>query len=164
MLCLHQPYYRNHEFLSEYFADRNIPVYTVDAPPEKYGTLEEDAQRLAKWYEAVEGREEGGVAGTVEWLDLEHQQRIKGLDSMAQRTLDSVWWPFTQHGLVGSHSSLSCLTYADDTQVDKKSDVMVVDSAYGDHFDAHYTRPSSERIPEESMLKPYFDGSASWFT
>lgn len=100
VLCLHQPYYRNHEFLSEYFADRNIPVYTVDAPPEKYGTLEEDAQRLAKWYEAVEGREEGGVAGTVDWLDLEHQQRIKGLDGMAQRTLDSVWWPFTQHGIV----------------------------------------------------------------
>ena len=102
VLCLHQPYYRNHEFLTEYFGDRNIPLYTVDAPPEKYGTLEEDGQRLGKWYEQVEASEEGGVAGTVAWLDQEHRQRVKGLDSMAERTLDSVWWPFTQHGLVSS--------------------------------------------------------------
>jgi dethiobiotin synthetase/adenosylmethionine--8-amino-7-oxononanoate aminotransferase len=159
---LHQPYYRNHEFLSQYFADRNIPVYTIDAPPEKYGTLEEDKQRLAKWYEEVEGREDGGVAGTVEWLDQEHKQRIKGLDGMAQRTLDNVWWPFTQHGLVSPRASI--VIFPNAWQVDKKSDVMVVDSAYGDNFDAHYTRPSSKRTPEESMLKPYFDGSASWFT
>lgn len=48
--------------------------------------------------------------------------------------------------------------------MDKKEDVMVVDSAHGDHFDAHYTRPASQRKEAESMLKPYFDGSASWFT
>lgn len=104
VLCLHQPYYRNHEFLTEYFADRDIPVYTVDAPPERYGTLEEDKQRLAKWYGEVESSEAGGVAGTVKWLDQEHEDRIRGLDSMAQRTLDSVWWPFTQHGLVSRYS------------------------------------------------------------
>jgi dethiobiotin synthetase/adenosylmethionine--8-amino-7-oxononanoate aminotransferase len=40
---------------------------------------------------------------------------------------------------------------------------MVVDSAYGDQFDAHYTKTwEAERT--ESLLKPYFDGSASWFT
>jgi len=40
---------------------------------------------------------------------------------------------------------------------------MVVDSAYGDQFDAHYAQKDS--VPTgESLLKPYFDGSASWFT
>lgn len=53
---------------------------------------------------------------------------------------------------------------AEDFKVDKKSDVMVVDSAHGDHFDAHYARPVQEREAGDSLLKPYFDGSASWFT
>jgi len=48
-------------------------------------------------------------------------------------------------------------------QVNKKEDVMVVDSAYGDQFDAHYAQ-SSPAPTGESLLKPYFDGSASWFT
>lgn len=47
---------------------------------------------------------------------------------------------------------------------------MVVDSAYGDNFDAFYTKPPSTDTTavtegsEESLLKSYFDGSASWFT
>ena len=42
---------------------------------------------------------------------------------------------------------------------------MVIDSAYDDHFDAAHLGdaiPSGE--DEVSVLKPYFDGSASWFT
>jgi hypothetical protein len=39
---------------------------------------------------------------------------------------------------------------------------MVVDSAEGDCFDAHYAGKSSG--PGASLLNPYFDGSASWFT
>lgn len=165
VLCLHQPYYRNHEFLTDYFAERNIPVYTVNAPPEKYGTLEEDKQRLAEWYEQVERAEEGGVAGTVDWLDKEHQERIRGLGSMPERTLDSVWWPFTQHGLVGPCFWLIVSPSFDLTrQVDKKGDVMVIDSAHGDHFDAHYAKPDARKEHADSLLKSYFDGSASWFT
>jgi dethiobiotin synthetase/adenosylmethionine--8-amino-7-oxononanoate aminotransferase len=47
---------------------------------------------------------------------------------------------------------------------------MVVDSAHGDQFDAYYAKPISEasssslETADKSMLKPYFDGSASWFT
>jgi dethiobiotin synthetase/adenosylmethionine--8-amino-7-oxononanoate aminotransferase len=39
---------------------------------------------------------------------------------------------------------------------------MVVDSAYGDQFDAHYAQVAD--TSDDSLLKPYFDGSASWFT
>ena len=41
--------------------------------------------------------------------------------------------------------------------MNKEEDVMVIDSAHGDNFDAYYkTSPN--------MLQSYFDGSASWFT
>jgi len=47
---------------------------------------------------------------------------------------------------------------------------MVIDSAKGDTFDAYYkpgeSSSSIENRPNDSqsMLKPLFDGSASWFT
>ncbi|WRT66898.1 dethiobiotin synthase [Kwoniella shivajii] len=159
VLCLYDSYYRNDDFLEGYFRDRGVGYWSVKPPPEKCGTLEEDATRLGQWYHQVENsgnREEGGgVREASEWLDIEHQKRIKELNSMPDRTLKSVWWPFTQHGLVN-----------------KKEDVMVVDSAYGDNFDSFYIKPlpttatSTEPIPEEegSLLNSYFDGSASWFT
>jgi dethiobiotin synthetase/adenosylmethionine--8-amino-7-oxononanoate aminotransferase len=57
---------------------------------------------------------------------------------------------------------------------------MVIDSAHGDHFDAYYAKPGAKPDAEPattpdakleaspavrgSLLEPYFDGSASWFT
>jgi hypothetical protein len=47
---------------------------------------------------------------------------------------------------------------------------MVIDSAKGDTFDAYYkpgesSASSATQAGEaQSMLKPLFDGSASWFT
>ncbi|KAK6902678.1 dethiobiotin synthase [Kwoniella mangroviensis CBS 8507] len=162
VLCLYDSYYRNDDFLEGYFRDRGIGYWTVKPPPEKYGTVEEDAARLSQWYgdveqsgRAVEGG--GGVREVSDWLDHQHVNRIKELDSMPGRTLKSVWWPFTQHGLIN-----------------KKEDVMVVDSAFGDNFDSYYTKPlptsptgsESQAIPKEegNLLNSYFDGSASWFT
>ena len=153
VLCLHQPYYRNHTFLEEYFRDRKIPFWTIKAPPERYGTLAEDAARLAQWYADVEKAQEagetgGGIGHAAQWLETEHGDRIAELEGMPGRTLDSVWWPFTQHGLVN-----------------KKEDVMVIDSAHGDSFDALYLPSSAHEVtPTESLLNSYFDGSASWFT
>ncbi|KAK8870003.1 dethiobiotin synthase [Kwoniella newhampshirensis] len=159
VLCLHDPYYRNHTFLENYFEDRNIRYWTIKPPPEKYGTVEEDGVRLRKWYEDVEttvgGDEGGGVGDAAKWLEEEHRKRIAELDGMPERSLNTVWWPFTQHGLVN-----------------KKEEVMVVDSAYGDNFAAYYAKAGSSAalavspVPEQedSLLKSYFDGSASWFT
>lgn len=58
--------------------------------------------------------------------------------------------------------------------MNKAEDVMVIDSAEGDHFDAYYAPPasslsspsteSSSSAGADSLLKPYFDGAASWFT
>jgi dethiobiotin synthetase/adenosylmethionine--8-amino-7-oxononanoate aminotransferase len=40
------------------------------------------------------------VGPAVELLAKRHAERIAEIESMPQRTLDSVWWPFTQHSLV----------------------------------------------------------------
>jgi len=105
VLCLHDAYYRNDTFLREYFADRGVGFYDVRRPPEKRGTVAEDAARLAEWYASVEGYGgeapgEGGVRSAVEHLVQKHKERVAEIEGMPQRTLDSVWWPFTQHGLV----------------------------------------------------------------
>ncbi|KAI9638500.1 putative Adenosylmethionine-8-amino-7-oxononanoate transaminase [Dioszegia hungarica] len=155
VLCLDHPYYRNHEFLADYFGERGIKFWDVPPPPEKEGTVREDRARLGEWYDRIQAPGEG-AAEVAEWLDREHQERIGRLEGMPERTLKSVWWPFTQHGLVN-----------------KKEDVMVIDSAHGDNFDAYYTKPpvkassslvETDAASTESLLKPYFDGSASWFT
>jgi len=99
VFCLEQPYYRNHEFLGEYFRERGIGFWTVTAPPEKHGTVEEDGMRLGEWYSRMEGGQ-GGVGHAEERLEKEHEERVKKLNGMAERTLQSAWWPFTQHGLV----------------------------------------------------------------
>jgi len=43
---------------------------------------------------------QGGVGDAEERLEKEHEERVKKLNGMAERTLQSAWWPFTQHGLV----------------------------------------------------------------
>ncbi|ORX39656.1 pyridoxal phosphate-dependent transferase [Kockovaella imperatae] len=153
VLCLQdrENYYRNHEFLSEYFGERGIKCWSVPPPPEKRGTLQEDTTRLGEWYESLETDHESGVSACVDWLEKEHGDRIEELDGMAERTLNTVWYPFTQHGIVN-----------------KKEDIMIVDSAHDDFFDAYYSKPKGESSrptsADQSLLRPYFDGSASWFT
>lgn len=60
--------------------------------------------RLEQWYKEVEksfeGEQGGGVGAAARWLEEWHKRRIEELGEMPQRTLDSVWWPFTQHQLV----------------------------------------------------------------
>lgn len=60
--------------------------------------------RLEQWYKEVEksfeGEQGGGVGAAARWLEEGHKKRIEELGEMPRRTLDSVWWPFTQHQLV----------------------------------------------------------------
>ena len=112
VLCLEHDYYRNHEFLREYFSDRGIKFWSLPPPPERYGTEQEDKERLARWYASIESPG-AGAEEVAQWLDDEHVQRMEGLQGMPRRTLDSVGWPFTQHGLVCScpYSTLKLSLY-----------------------------------------------------
>ncbi len=160
VLCLHDAYYRNDDFLRPYFEERGIGFWDVARPPEKRGSVAEDAARLGEWYASVEGEHGGeaggGVGGAISHLEEQHERRLAEIRGMPRRTLDSVWWPFTQHGLVN-----------------REEQVMVIDSAHGDHFDAYYAPkepdtpaevPATEAPAGGSLLEPYFDGAASWFT
>jgi dethiobiotin synthetase/adenosylmethionine--8-amino-7-oxononanoate aminotransferase len=105
---------------------------------------------------ASDDRHTGGLFCVVEHLDERHEERIKELISMPRRTLDTVWWPFVQHGLVKD-----------------EGDVNVIDSAWGDYFTVSNGRRSpsppsasaSAIVPGVgSLLESQFDGSASWWT
>lgn len=100
----------------------------------------------------VEGdsQQVGGVVDVVRQLRLNHISRLRELETMAGRTRDSCWWPFTQHGLAK-----------------KDQDVTVIDSAHGDFFSTFRQATeasSSSSNSHQSKLLPMLDGSASWWT
>ncbi|KAF9466408.1 PLP-dependent transferase [Collybia nuda] len=156
VLLFNDSYYRNNEYLHAYFAERGIQVAAVPPPPPlSADTL---ANRLAteQYYDtlvpaAKRGADDGavGISDIVDHLDVCHTRRLDELASMPRRTLDTVWWPFVQHGLM-----------VDD------SDVTVIDSAHSDFFSIHRAPATSSPVPRTgtSILSPEFDGSASWWT
>ncbi|KAL0574386.1 hypothetical protein V5O48_007561 [Marasmius crinis-equi] len=145
VLLFRDEYYRNWEYLREYFADRDVYLSAVEGPPEKLDNPTKNFESTDQYYSRIihgNTGEDDGVNGVLEHLDTRHAQRIEELDSMPRRTLDSVWWPFVQHGIYN-----------------KEKDVMVIDSAYSDYFSIQASTDS-----RSSLLQPQFDGSASWWT
>ncbi|KAI0292151.1 onanonoxo-7-onima-8-eninoihtemlysoneda [Russula brevipes] len=134
ILLFKDPYYRNWEYLGPYFAEHEWNYFNTE---EYYRKLSSNDKT-------------GGLLDVVKHLDERHEERIKELHSMPQRALDTVWWPFVQHGLIKSERNVN-----------------VIDSAWGDHFTVYNGhRPSSPRsagVPA-SLLESQFDGSASWWT
>ena len=131
---------------------------------------EADRKQMAAYYRGlVHGRPQAtgalseeedsqGLLGVIGYLRQRHAERIQELQTMAGRTRESVWWPFTQHRL---------------TKTDEQ--VLVIDSAHGDHFDAlnhaaaspsppSSSASESQATKSKSLLTPTFDGSASWWT
>ncbi|KAF9266575.1 PLP-dependent transferase [Marasmius fiardii PR-910] len=145
VLLFRDEYYRNWEYLKEYFADRDVFVSTVDGPPDKSDNPIKNFEVTDRYYNNLvhgSARDNDGLGQILAHLDSRHRRRIEELDSMPRRTLDSVWWPFVQHGLYNA-----------------EKDVMVIDSAYSDYFSIRSS--NSDRL---SLLHPQFDGSASWWT
>lgn len=66
---------------------------------------------------------------------------------MPRRALDSIWWPFVQHGLVKG-----------------EKDVNVIDSAHADFFSVTNKTVLEDESSDRSILAPQYDGSASWWT
>lgn len=153
ILLFRDEYYRNWEYLSPYFAERGVHVLAVDAPPERHTDLKENFRLTEKYYEEiVPASQQGGLFNILSHLDDCHSRRIAELDSMPRRSLETIWWPFVQHGLVTS-----------------EGDINVIDSAHGDFFtiyNGHRSAPASSKslTTTHSLLEPQFDGSASWWT
>ncbi|KAI0636199.1 onanonoxo-7-onima-8-eninoihtemlysoneda [Trametes polyzona] len=147
VLLFRDEYYRNWEYLSPYFAERGVPVVSVQPPPERQLDPAADAALTETYYQSiVSGNGEGAIYDVVKHLDACHTRRLNELDTMPRRTLDSIWWPFVQHG-----------------HVQREADVNVIDSAWGDFFTI-YNGKRSTSSSQGSLLEPQFDGSASWWT
>nr|POF02268.1 isoform 5 of bifunctional dethiobiotin synthetase/7,8-diamino-pelargonic acid aminotransferase, mitochondrial [Quercus suber] len=77
-----------------------------------------------------------------------HNHRIDNLRSMPAAADKVIWHPFMQH------------------RERSKDTIVAMDSAYGDYFQTYTTKqdPTTTNQPSEPILKPAFDGSASWWT
>ncbi|KAK4703477.1 bifunctional dethiobiotin synthetase / adenosylmethionine---8-amino-7-oxononanoate aminotransferase, partial [Phenoliferia sp. Uapishka_3] len=156
VLVFREDYYRNFEYFAKWFAEKGIPLGVIDKPPPVHASPAEDVEGMKRYYAEMES---GPLRDVVAGLQERHVRRIADLETAPGRALDSVWWPFCQHGLVT-----------------EEKDVMVIDSAHGDFFSV--LRPTtalssplssllaatSPSIPSTSLLQPMLDGSASWWT
>jgi bifunctional dethiobiotin synthetase / adenosylmethionine---8-amino-7-oxononanoate aminotransferase len=150
-LLFKDQYYRNWEYLGPYFAEHGIRVSAVDPPPPREADTRRNFIITEEYYRKLASNDNtSGLLGVVEHLDRRHEERIKELHEMPRRALDTVWWPFVQHGLIKN-----------------KGDVNVIDSAWGDHFtvfNGHKPPSSPSAVVSGSLLESQFDGSASWWT
>lgn len=145
ILIFRDDYYRNYEYLFPYFAERGVHVTSLDPPPSLQGNIDEDISRTEAYYTNLVPKSlDSEIFCALRHLDESHARRIQELDSMPRRTLDTIWWPFVQHGLVQS-----------------EKDVTVIDSAWADFFSVYN---SSSEPSSSSLLAPKLDGSASWWT
>jgi bifunctional dethiobiotin synthetase / adenosylmethionine---8-amino-7-oxononanoate aminotransferase len=158
VLLFEDPYYRNHEYLREYFQKRDIPLVSFPPPPDRsvsWITPDEksrDREAMMSYYESMVHRDD--ISSLLEALNLREQARIDNMQSMADRTCETIWYPFTQHQGITA------------------KDITVIDSAYGDYFQT-YTKQNTglsisstdeQTNAQSNLLEPMFDGSASWWT
>ncbi|KAI5300719.1 hypothetical protein KEM56_002244 [Ascosphaera pollenicola] len=144
VLVFQDDYYRNHEFLGDYFKKRSIPVLPIPAPPQRplaedAGSKLRDAENMSKYYERLS--RSADLSEIIDQLNAQHIKRIERLEEMPQKAHEAIWYPFTQHHGI------------------KPRDITPIDSAYGDYFQTFDKRESGS-----SKLKSSFDGSASWWT
>lgn len=89
-----------------------IPVLGLSPVPEN------PAEDLGAWYL----RSEAVFAHLRSILEQSHLRRIDRLQSMPEKAMTSLWWPFTQHSLVS------------------KEGVTVIDSRSGENFSVFEVR------------------------
>ena len=155
VLLFKDAYYRNFEYLTPYFLERGIRVLSVDPPHSRLADPNEERAAMSKYYARLTPESlQGGMFDALKHLDECHASRIAKLESMPQRTADTIWWPFVQHGLVKS-----------------PVDINVIDSASKDFFSIYTGHKSASTPPSstnqdasKSLLEPQLDGSASWWT
>lgn len=90
----------------------------------------------------------------IEHIISAHSTRLESLQSLPKRADANIWHPFMQH------------------TERNEGNIIAIDSAYGDHFQTYTaSTPASDTStkavdtqPSKRLLKPAFDGSASWWT
>lgn len=144
-----QSQYENAAYLSQHFAKLGIPTFTVPWIPDLEGKTEKEEASLMTTYYQLHSRKRE-LWHIADRLITMQSKRVQSIDSMASRTKDTIWHPFTQH-----------------KHVEKPDDILVLDSAYGDYFQIKHTDASLQDVASDKdapVLYPAFDGSASWWT
>jgi dethiobiotin synthetase/adenosylmethionine--8-amino-7-oxononanoate aminotransferase len=137
--------YQNFEYLRDYFSKYRFLTLGLPSPPPVDTSPEQDLVNLQGYYENVSESE--AVSLINRSVQQSHLNRLKDLDSMSVQADNHVWYPFTQH------------------QGRTSKDILTIDSAYGDDFQA--VKPVEDGKPEmddQCLLVPAVDGSASWWT
>ena len=149
----------NAGYLRDHFEKHKIPTFSLPSPPIQLEDAAQDERSLHTYYEETSNEKQ--VTGLVELLHRKHFERVSKLFSMQAEADTMIWHPFRQHGL--------------------PQDIIAIDSAYGDHFDAYSsgsevgkeTQPSTYQPVLQSLASApsamplttsLFDGSASWWT
>jgi bifunctional dethiobiotin synthetase / adenosylmethionine---8-amino-7-oxononanoate aminotransferase len=130
----------NGEYLVGKLGESGVQSVVLEAPPDRLEDVGRDEAGMMAYYDSV--TRNPGLVAFLEEVFRKQEDRGEKLRDMGRRANEVIWYPFTQHKLL------------------KEKDIMVVDSAYNDHFDT--LAPSS--TGEDSILKPSFDASASWWT
>jgi dethiobiotin synthetase/adenosylmethionine--8-amino-7-oxononanoate aminotransferase len=143
-----QSKYENAAYLEKYFEKMGISAFRIPWIPNLEGIepgTDEETEIMRGYYDTQS--KEDCMARVISKLFERHNERLAKMDTMASRTNDAIWHPFTQHKHIKS-----------------AEDILVFDSAYGDYFQVKQTANTSKANDDESLLYPAFDGSASWWT
>lgn len=139
VLCFDEERYDNAAYFGRWFAERGIAFASIASPPPRQSQRDAETSSMRGYYD----RAVGPLSPIVAELQRLHSRRLADLDTAGQRALNGFWWPFVQHELVR-----------------RPDEVMLIDSAHGDAFAV--AKPN--RAPDEDLIEPTFDGSASWWT
>ncbi|KAK0667121.1 hypothetical protein QBC41DRAFT_254887 [Cercophora samala] len=130
--------YQNHSYLTSYFQENHsIPVHTAPLPPSFAAS--NDTSNMQTYYASTTSLP--SLSSIAAHLASLHRTRVAHLQSMPETASNTIWYPFTQH----QHLTADKIT--------------VIDSAKDSHFDTFH--PDSQT---KGLLRPMFDGSASWWT
>jgi len=132
----------NLQYLENYFQYQAVPTIGFPEPPERDLDLRKDEVALKAYYSEIAKSQ--SVETLLQSFQTTHLKRVEDLQSDAQKAHEVIWYPFTQH------------------QGRSLKDILVIDSAYGDNFDALKSNDTNSQ--ETGILQPSLDGSASWWT
>jgi dethiobiotin synthetase/adenosylmethionine--8-amino-7-oxononanoate aminotransferase len=136
ILLFHDKDWNNQDYLAKRF-NNEADVSTIPLPPTQLDDPLKELESMKKYYEQVDEH----LHPVIERLDRKHQERFERLETMAQKSRDVFWWPFTQHNMV--------------------KEVTVIDSAFKDHM---YTYAPEAPAKKDLVPKEMFDACASWWT
>ncbi|KAK5076816.1 hypothetical protein LTS08_005987 [Lithohypha guttulata] len=152
------PRWGNAQYLNDFFLQHDVPTFGVPEPPEKHQHERQDRDQLAAYYDEVSSST--SISSAVQLLHHKHLQHVNKVTSMPAHAESIVWHPFRQYGL--------------------PQNVIAIDSAYGDYFEAYNQetdsllntseemstnlQPLKPASPAKPLLNTLFDASASWWT